>query len=172
MRTIAACLFLLLVAAPPARADLVLVEPGLGLLQTYGPQLEDDGPHEWQDNRAGGFSLALGHPFGANDVSLGFHLHLHNHLSGFFLAQYRRHFGERDELHFFAGGGLGLGCINHRDYGAGDTCSGAWHLAATGGLWMPVVRHFALTGEVMAIGSGPTKVAFTPLLAITAVLSF
>ena len=176
MRTLLACTLLLGLASltRPARADILLIKPSLELLQSYGPQNDDHGPHVWQDNRGAGLGLELGHPFGPHDVAVSGHVFRHNHLSMFLLALYRYHFGDRDQLHLFASGGVGLGCINHRDYfafGESDTCSGGWHLAVGGGVWMPLMRHLALTGEAMAIGSGPTKMAFTPLAAASVVVN-
>lgn len=172
MRLYLACFILVLLAATAARADVILIKPGVQALQTYGPQFDDSGPREWQKNRSAGAALEVGHPFGPHDLSLGAHLFIHNNMSFFLLGNYRHHFGQRDQLHFFAGGGLGWGCINHRDYARGDTCSGAWHLAASGGLWVPLIPRLSLTAELMAIGSGPTKTAFTPLAAASAVVSF
>jgi len=173
MRTLLTSLLALtLFGGARARADVILIKPGVQVLQTYGPQFDDSGPREWQKNRSAGAALEVGHPFGPHDLALGAHLFIHNNMSFFLLGSYRHHFGARDQLHFFAGGGLGWGCINHRDYGAGDTCSGAWHLAASGGLWVPLIPHLSLTAEVLAIGSGPTKMAFTPLASASAVVSF
>jgi hypothetical protein len=177
MRTLLACTLLLALSSltRPARADLISIKPGLELLQSYGPRDLDGGPRDWQDNRGAGFALELGHPFGPHDVALSGHLFPHNHGAIFFLALYRYHFGDRDQLHLFAGGGPGIGCINHRDYhdggGESDTCSGGWHLAAGGGVWMPLHPHLALTGELLALGSGPSKAAFTPMLSASVVVN-
>jgi hypothetical protein len=166
-----ACLALT-AAAGEARADF-LIKPSVAALESFGPVNEDHGPYGWQDNMAGGLQLELGYGWSAHEVTLGISFFPDNHASGLIMGMYRHHFGTPGELHPFAAGGAGIGCVNHRDYQPEyDTCSGGWQLAAGMGFLLPVRPHLALEGELLGIVSLPTKVAVSPYVSVSAVFSF
>lgn len=119
--------------------------------------------------------LELGYGWGPHDVTVGAQAFLHNHPSFLVMGMYRHHFGPRQHLHLFASAGLGVGCMNHRDYfepGEHDTCSGGWQSALGGGISLPLSSHLALTGELLSFVSFPEKIAFTPSVAVSAAMSF